>query len=614
MAAINKRLLRLTKQDIAAILPGVLLFLYFSLTVRYSVAMLDESAYWLLGGRLSFGDRLISDEWHLIQFSALIDVPLYFLYTRLVGSAEGLILFARCAFIVFDALFYAYMCRRLRRYKTAGVVSSFLFCAMVPELFFSFSYCTVSTYALMALLLGLFVDEKQKKPARLIGFGVLLAVVVLENPLLIAMYLLWAIFAAVYAVGLRISKKPFLPKAAFLLEKRTFLFTTLGSAVVFFAFMAFLLLNGAFDEIGTVLPYLFSGEEYNGGNLLDPDQLMQAVGFYNVYCLLGLTLCVAAACAVRVFRLRRRSVKIAVFAAACGFFAACCVHAGLRMRGDDVFSRIMFCQNHNIPLLLFAPVPFLLAEKTDHKRICMLLAGYLFSVLMDIPSKSFIGIGGFIVRVPLVLETWELLRPYFPERSRADGADGASRPAAKKNAAAGAAVVAALLCLAVCACWDAAYVGAEGAFKAPERLFLASDQPMDHTIGRGPLKGLKTTRELGEIYDATLRDMDVIRQTPDCAVAMLDSLSYPYLYLDRPYATFSMTYSGEFDRLLAYWNLPYTTKPDYLYLPYYNPFLMFRYDYGYLNARLAEVRSHTDCEVTQGEAGYIIRVRSVGAP
>ena len=42
--------------------------------------------------------------------------------------------------------------------------------------------------------------------------------------------------------------------------------------------MAFLLLNGTFDEIGTVLPYLFSGEEYNGGNLLDPDQLMQAVG------------------------------------------------------------------------------------------------------------------------------------------------------------------------------------------------------------------------------------------------------------------------------------------------------------------------------------------------
>ena len=89
-------------------------------------------------------------------------MPLYFLYTRLVGSAEGLILFARCAFIVFDALFYAFMCRRLRRYKTVGVVSSFLFCAIVPELFFSFSYCTVSTYALMALLLGLFVDEKQK--------------------------------------------------------------------------------------------------------------------------------------------------------------------------------------------------------------------------------------------------------------------------------------------------------------------------------------------------------------------------------------------------------------------------------------------------------------------
>ena len=603
---------RLTKCDTAAIVLGVLLFVYFAVTARYSIAMLDEAAYWLLGNRLSFGDRLITDEWHLIQFSALIDVPFYLLYVRIVGSTQGLILFTRYAFIVFDALFYCFMYRKLRRFNAAGLIGTFLFCAMIPELFFAFSYCTISSFAMMALLLILFVDEKRKSPAGLIFSGVLLAVAVLEDPFLLLAYVVWVLFAAVYAAANRSPEKKRLAHAAFLLEARTILLTTLGSVFVLIAFAAVLLLNGAFDEIGTVLPYLFTGEEYNGGNLIDPDQLMQAVRYFNVVPVIGLCCCAVAAAAVRGFRCKNKTVRFSLFLLSCAFFAACCIHAAVKTAmSGDIMNLTRFCQAHNVPLLLFAPVPFLLSEKNDVRRTCALIAGYLYSLLMDIPSKSFIGTGGFIVRSFLVLQLAVFLPEFLP--GAADKAPAEKRPQKKtvKAHLRTGALAAAAVCLSVCALWEVAYIGAEGLYKPPEKLFLRSEMPLDHTLSKGPLKGLVTTREFAGIYDATLRDMDVIRQEPDCAVAMLDTIAFPYLYLQRKFATFTMSYAGELDRLIAYWKLPFATQPDYLYLPYYNPFMMFRYDSSYLTSVLSDVRSRVDCDVSRGEAGYIIHVRAV---
>lgn len=604
--------LRVTPCDGAAIAAGALLLIYFAVTARFSLAMTDEASYWLLGSRLSLGDRLISDEWHLNQFTALPCVPFFLLYTRIVGSAEGLILFTRYAFIAFDLLFYGFMYRKLRNYGYAGALSAFLFCAMIPELFFAFSYCTISNFALMALILCLFLDEKKKSPPRLVFCGVLLALAVLEDPFLLAAYLLWALFVAVYAVGSKGSNPPFLKKASFLLEKRTFLWSTLGSFAVFLMFASVLLLNGAFREIGTVLPYLFTGEEYNIKNVFNTDQLWQTVKYYNVYCVLGLLCCAAAAGALRIAGVKNRGVRLALFLLSCGFFAACVACGGGKLlRAPEFFHAEKFCQEHNFPLLLFAPTAFLLAGKQHAGRVCALIAGYVYSLMMDIPSKSFIGMGGFIVRSLLVLQLFELLPELFSRKEAEPAAKARPLIARAGKFARPAAAAAAALCITVCFAWDAMYIGAEGLYKAPEKLFLFSEQPLDHTIEKGPMKGLKTTEELGRIYEATLRDMDVIRQAPDAAVAVLDTVGYPYLYLERRYATYTMSYAGEFDRLTAYWGLDFSTKPDYLYLPYYNPFLMFRYDGTYLNSRLAQIRSVLDCEVIRGEAGYIIRVNAL---
>ena len=49
------------------------------------------------------------------------------------------------------------------------------------------------------------------------------------------------------------------------------------------------------------------------------------------------------------------------------FFALCLAHAGFRLSGDrSAENEVLFIQFHNVPLLLFGPVPFLLSEETKN--------------------------------------------------------------------------------------------------------------------------------------------------------------------------------------------------------------------------------------------------------
>jgi len=599
---------RLTVYDTAAVLFGAALLVCFAVTARYAVAMPDEASYWLLGHRLSFGDRMISDEWHLTQFGYMVLLPAYYLYTGIVGSTEGLILFARYLFIAVDLLFYCGMVRRLRQYRLAGVVSSFLFCALVPQLFFAFSYCTMSVFAVMLLCLILFFGKQSKTVPQLFLSGVVLAIAVLEDPLLLLGYLLWVFFVLLYAVFRR-TKRTLFSQSAFFLEGRSFFWITLGAAAVFVVFLAFLLLNGAFEEFDTVLPYLFSGAEYNASNLLDPDRLSQSVRFYGKIPFFGLAACAVLSPFVRILKKGRRHVAAIVLSLSCILFAACLIHGGVQMlKNKSYWNAAIFCQSHNLPLLLFAPIPFLVGPRPDRRHVCVLIIGLIYSLLMDIPSKSFLAMGGFIVRVPLILQLSAMAEEALRRRHEPQ-----PTPQSKKVGLAAVKGCAAIL-FAVCFLWEGGYIVGETVYKIPEKLFLFSEDPLDTALEKGPMRGLKTTAGIAGIYRDTLADLDVIREATDGGAAVLDVLPYAWLYLDRPYASFSPIYMGETERLAAYWALPYTRDPQYLYLPYYNPYLLFRYDRGYLNLRLQELREIVDCEVTQGAAGYIIRVRSAATP
>ena len=63
----------------------------------YGFGSYDDAFYLTVPHRLSMGDALFVDEWHLSQLSGLLTAPLVWLYRTLTGSMDGSILAARYA-------------------------------------------------------------------------------------------------------------------------------------------------------------------------------------------------------------------------------------------------------------------------------------------------------------------------------------------------------------------------------------------------------------------------------------------------------------------------------------------------------------------------------------
>lgn len=69
--------------DLAALLTGAAVLVYFLFIARYGIKTADESFYLSVPYRLKNGDSLFADEWHVSQLSGvLLLLPLKFLQSR----------------------------------------------------------------------------------------------------------------------------------------------------------------------------------------------------------------------------------------------------------------------------------------------------------------------------------------------------------------------------------------------------------------------------------------------------------------------------------------------------------------------------------------------------
>jgi len=590
--------------DIAAGLLGLLLLAYFCATARYAVSFGDETSYYAISQRFLAGDSPITDEWHLTQFSYILNMPLYSLYTALTGGTEGIVLFFRLCFAVTDVLFFDFMYISLRRYGAAGLAASFLFCALIPYVMLAYSYITYAVGFMMLTCLLLFRNRRPENRAIPFFAGIAFALAILSEPPLILLYICWAVGTAVlFAVRKTKAKTKTEPT---ILLPGTFIPVTAACVSVFAGFMIFLYFSGSFQNVKTVLPYLFSGREYNSGTLIQFETLRSVASFFGSPWLIGLCVCFSAAVAVKLFFRRRRAI-LTVFLLSVCFLAACYIQAAASLLSEGGANLLeFFAVMHNVPLILFAPIPFLLSKKQDGNLLGMLIAGEAFTVPVDLTSRVMLGSGGFLVRVPALLQTAILIKELAADGLRNGNKEKTALHVHGKKAAVS---VLAGLCAALCLCWNAPYVWLEGAFKLPDA--IQADAPLTETLTAGPMKHLITTPSVAQKYNNVIADLDTILTLSDGPVAVLDAASFAYIYLDRPVASFSVWYKREWSRLTEYWRLPYTQKPEFMYIPFYANGL-FDYRTGIqINEQLANLNETCDVEVIRGKAGYIIRVISL---
>lgn len=591
--------------DIAALCLGVFLLVFFAVTVRLGVGMPDEAYYYTIPQRLLNGDRFFIEEWHLAQLSSLFAVLPYWIFTTVTGSTEGIILFMRCFFVGINMLFYGYLYLKLRAYGLGGLLSAFLFCAILPECNYAISYYTVSSMAIMIACINLFIIEEPKR-FQIIGAGIFYALGVVAEPLLFFLYLIYS--AAMLIRHIKQKKRPG-PDDRFLCL-RTWFFFSAGGFAVLAVLLFYLYVSGTLQDLSVTLPYLFTGREFNKDNFIDISKLTSVLDFFSVTSFVCIGVCFAILLLVLLFKKNDSRFRVIVFLLSCAAFSVSCV-IGLysvfsQPKENGVSSFMIY---HDIPFMLIVPIWYCLCQKKNRRLFCFWLCGALYSLAVDISSNIMMGGGSRICLTAGLL----ILGTLLPELREGIGQATESQKASSRIKHWDRTLLTGVAFgVLVFAAWNMTFIGFEGYYKPAEKLYCESisGKPYVCTLSKGPYKNLKTNNKIQTVYLATLHDIDLIKQDATDEKFVAFTLNpYIYLYAQQPYACISTWDRNPVDRSILYWNLLEEQRPGYIYVSFY-PFLYnysLRYDQkdiDLLEEALGEL------EMTKGEAGYILKVNS----
>ena len=225
---------------------------------QFGFANLDESFYLTVPYRLTMGDSLFQEEWHVSQMAGFLIYPILTLYRLFVPDTQGLFLNFRYIFTVLHALVALLIYIRLRRHGVAAIAASVIYLLFAPFGIMALSYnslgvgLTVISGVLLATSSGRWYDPFLS--------GLAFAGAVLCSPYLVLVYVLYAaaclVCAALARAGCisdKVQPKPIL---------RTLLFFTLGCVLLAGIFVIFLLSRASLSDMLRALPQILSDPEH----------------------------------------------------------------------------------------------------------------------------------------------------------------------------------------------------------------------------------------------------------------------------------------------------------------------------------------------------------------
>ena len=235
----------------------------------YGFCQSDESFYTSTASRFAAGDLIFVDEWHPTQLSSLVTMPFYWLYTRLTGQAEGVLLYIRVLYVLLTAL-EAAACYRIIAGKDAGSAPAGRKYACIPAfalgLFLMFychlnmpslSYYTLSfnffVFAFILAYAGLNRGSEGSGGAFFVTGGAVFALAVLCLPTLVVAALAAMLILALLSVRMAAIRRPLIMFSA-------------GIMIPLVLFIIYLYASGnSIAGLLANLTYIMSDEEHNRG-------------------------------------------------------------------------------------------------------------------------------------------------------------------------------------------------------------------------------------------------------------------------------------------------------------------------------------------------------------
>ena len=634
--------------DLAVLAAFIALFGWFYYVIRFGVNAADEGLYYNIAQRVLQGDRLLVDEWQVSQFSSFLLLLPVKAYTAAVGSAEGMILFMRALYVTETGILYWWLYSRYRRYGYSGLAGVALFCAFVPGDMFAVFYLTMALQGLMVLCTLLFLpSEKPRSPLVLVFSGVVFACTVLAQPPFCLIYFVYC--------GIVLFRKIFRRKYGeprfYLLRPRVWGWITAGIALTAIPVVTYFLIKSTLPEILRLLPELFTDSEYDFRsehvyNLLWKSLILGDTFGYGNAVLWALLAFSAAALPLlrkkekkaealtrggkrknapeKTPRFHSEQLRRLIFIATCVCFAASYV-AGIfsfvKYKADvESHQLYMYYFYHSAPVAAFCAVCGLLHER----RSVNAAAGWCFIVAADFlisyGSECACRLAG-VVLFPMMFIS---ARTLIAELKAAGEACGGKRFLLGKKSfriVAGT-VSAAALCAMLCFESVGGYISR---FYLPMEHYEsgAVDAPLDTALRRGPLKGIVTNGAIADAYEATLADLD--RLGAEGPVYIMGTCPYLYLHLQSEWkmGTYSSWYVDDdaFARQLRYMQLLPEKRPAVVYVPFVD-FVTYRVPTAteaegrqpVYEQKLAWVREYSDCVVTKGAVGYIVKIENWKLP
>lgn len=505
----------------------------------------DDAFYLTVPHRLSMGDRLFVDEWHVSQMAGLFTTPLVWLYQTASGSTDGILLAARYAYVFFHGLASLYFYQRVREYGPAAGAAALSWFLFTPYDIMALSYNTMGMDFL--LLSGLLLAASDRRRWAL--SGLFLAGAVLCCPYLAGAYFLYAAGVGARALGQRF--RPAGNGTGGVLSPARLLWLTAGCAAAAALFLAYVLaacgLRGLLDN----LPYILADPEHQA---ISPVVKLQNTWYALVHChplfqyvLWGFAALLSALLADR-GRQRRRWVYLTA-ACALTLAAYALFSAGA---AEAYYNAIM------VPMLIPGLTAFLLCrERPWDLFVTLFLGGLAYAAAVTLGSNNYFYAFSMACALPSAASLLFMGRLFQEAATDRTGIFPGPWP---RRAAAGAAAAAAAVLLLL-----------QVSVKATHCFMDDPPPALTATLEDGPGRGIRTTPYRAGVYERLNGELQVYKALPRGRLLILNERSWcPLAAHPMEYASFSGWISGEnqtaLDRLKDYYRLNPDKVPDYIFL------------------------------------------------
>lgn len=512
----------------------------------------DEAFYLTIPHRIGLGDSFLTDEWHLSQLSGFLLLPFVSLFRAITGSMDGILLTARILYVIMHAFVASVIYLRLRKYRYSAVAASILFFIFTPFDIMALSYNTMGL-DLVALTGVLLATANFNNKAVLIVSGLTFAGAVLCCPYLIIAYLIYFVCVIINIFIQNKNKKnsEYIKKNT-LFSLRTFVFFTIGAAILAVIFIVFVISRANLSDIFNNLPYLLSDPEHPQIAMNDRIGKYFA-SIYNCHpqFFIALISYIIMAFAMLVDKKRKNHRSIYLIITLC--IVSFCMLLYLPTMTSVYYNAIMF------PLIFLGITSFVLCDKKLKTMFASLfIIGILYSFAICFSSNQYfyvIANAISISNIASIIFAGELVKELT---KRPD--EITYKPLMQKMS-----IIFVVLIIVL-----------QGIFqisvKAVHCFWDSDTSALNAKITDGPAKGIITSAQNKANYELTYQDIQYYNDKEPGNILLFTQSTWTYLALnDFSYGTYSAWLSNADDstakRLSEYFSINKNKTPKYIYVP-----------------------------------------------